>query len=816
MEDKDEYLIDFTKINDNICSIHERPKNYDKYCSTCQKDICNLCEGHYNHKLIDYNSIKPSQEDIQITIEKLNKMNSIDTVFFSNTIRLLKNIKDEYMKKIDQINKAIFDIKRTEEKFKAQLSYNKNIILSFNENKINYYVLKRLINLKFVIDINNYKKKWNPNNFRITENNERKNKDIRKFRSLNCHVPIFSKLLDNDGFTNMWISEKYCKNWGLKEGIREFIQNQFDGIISIIESKENLYVSKVGNKENIDNIKLFINFDFINKKDKKKYGEIRYDKENNILKISNNGLLWLGDFLLGGAKDEKNNSDLIGTFGEGMKLAILALCRLNKNVTIISSNTKYNFVVREDKLFLKDNQPQRCLHFKQEKIENNSLDNISVIINNIDKNEWGNNIIDFLWLLGNETQIYTSFDKNNKELGQILDGEYLKGKIYVKGIFVENIKFNYNKKITSSLGFNVDIQLDRDRNCIPDRWYLQSLISDIISSFCNNNIQFLMQKENQKEITNENTIEKEEKIKMEGESQPDNENKKERKNKIKRPMSSCKIIKVSNSPSKEINKLRLSESKMNNQISREIFPERDIIIAQTIFIIPNCNGIIGNKKDNIAGIENIFLNIIDCLNKNLGLIDSEKLANSLTQDVIEYIWTIYYLDKDKNQYPVSNGNYIINFLEGKNLPKEFYPFFEVSHSLMDILEKSKNYISIEDKFSIYVQNVITVEPIGEYKTALTEVFSKVTNIVSSFDGKNVLFKKFEKGDAKFCYIDQKLKVINFSALKLEEPINNEWKFWIFMIILKFLNVKIEEYYKLINNVFETKRRNPFDDIGAVV
>ena len=44
-----------------------------------------MCEGHYNHKLIDYNSIKPSQEDIQITIENLNKMNSIDTVFFSTS-----------------------------------------------------------------------------------------------------------------------------------------------------------------------------------------------------------------------------------------------------------------------------------------------------------------------------------------------------------------------------------------------------------------------------------------------------------------------------------------------------------------------------------------------------------------------------------------------------------------------------------------------------------------------------------------------------------------------------------------------------------
>ena len=62
---------------------------------------------------------------------------------------------------------------------------------------------------------------------------------------------------------------------------------------------------------------VFVNFDFVSEKDKKKYGEIRYDKENNILTISNNGLLWLGDFLLGCTKDEKNNSDLIGTLEKG-------------------------------------------------------------------------------------------------------------------------------------------------------------------------------------------------------------------------------------------------------------------------------------------------------------------------------------------------------------------------------------------------------------------------------------------------------------------------------------------------------------------
>ena len=57
----------------------------------------------------------------------------------------------------------------------------------------------------------------------------------------------------------------------------------------------------------------------MNKVNNKIHGHIRYDYNKNTLTISNEGLLWLGDFLLGGSKDEDNNSDLIGTFGEGMK-----------------------------------------------------------------------------------------------------------------------------------------------------------------------------------------------------------------------------------------------------------------------------------------------------------------------------------------------------------------------------------------------------------------------------------------------------------------------------------------------------------------
>ena len=69
-----------------------------------------------------------------------------------------------------------------------------------------------------------------------------------------------------------------------------------------------------------------------------------------------------------------------------------------------------------------------------------------------------------------------------------------------------------------------------------------------------------------------------------------------------------------------------------------------------------------------------------------------------------------------------------------------------------------------------------------------------------------IFKNFEKEDKNFCYYESHQNIINFSALKLQEPTNNEQKFWIFVKILKFLDNKIEENYILVNNAFESNRR----------
>ena len=47
---------------------------------------------------------------------------------------------------------------------------------------------------------------------------------------------------------NMWVSENYVSHWGFKEGIREFIQNQYDGMIIKIGDKNDLNVEKMKKK----------------------------------------------------------------------------------------------------------------------------------------------------------------------------------------------------------------------------------------------------------------------------------------------------------------------------------------------------------------------------------------------------------------------------------------------------------------------------------------------------------------------------------------------------------------------------------------
>ena len=302
-----------------------------------------------------------------------------------------KEIKEKKLY-INELNTIINDVyeklQKYNQQFESHLKFNKTILSYYVDNKKNYYILKNLKYLDFTTEAEYLKNIKNNDNFKqidkIVEilnngnhftftstgnlrNNDNNTKDesiidianslnnllfekeqiiIEKeneIKKLNEQILLLNSnsnfhnfgnskenRIPNSEEINMWISEKYCKNWGLREAIREFIQNQYDGVIDKVKTKNNLEVLKIGRKCSINGREKYLDYDLVTKEDNKKFGEIRYDKNKNILNISNEGELSLADFLLGGSKEEQNNSDLIGVFGEGMKLAILALCRLKK------------------------------------------------------------------------------------------------------------------------------------------------------------------------------------------------------------------------------------------------------------------------------------------------------------------------------------------------------------------------------------------------------------------------------------------------------------------------------------------------------
>jgi hypothetical protein len=524
---------------------------------------------------------------------------------------------------------------------------------------------------------------------------------------------------------NMWISEKYCKNWGLREAIREFIQNQYDGVITKIESKKNLKIVKIGNEYTINGINHHLEYDFMKKDEDKIYGKIRYNFKNKELSISNEGEILLADFLLGGSKEELSNPDIIGVFGKGMKLAVLALCRLEKNVTIISSEKLYSFRIKEDFNFIKNNQPQKCLHCRIGKNNNSNMKGkVNVIIENISKNEWGNEIKNFLWLLGKDIEIYTSLDENKKEIGQIIYEDYLKSKIYVKGIYIQEIEEVKNQNDKENIpGFNTNLKLDRDRNCIQSQSELKTIVAKIISGTFNKNIDYLR------------------------------------------------------------------ENQLNTGIA----------FIRTEYGFEKSNG----KGSGIikSGLSKLTNNLIYCLQNQKDIIDYWEVGDNLSKESIEIIWNEFDLKpENKNKQPTNKSKDVEKFISNKKLPKDFYPYYEVSYHLMYVLEKCKLYKTIEDKFKEYALNATDVKPNKEYQIALNDVYSKIKKIDENFNENNVRFKQFNEIDEDLCFKEN--KHIYFSSIKLNQKLNEEWKFWFFIKILTVLDKKIEKSYSLFNEVFK--------------
>jgi hypothetical protein len=190
---------------------------------------------------------------------------------------------------------------------------------------------------------------------------------------------------------NTFISKSYISDWEIKDAIREVLQNQYDGINYQI-SKSNVKIIPKGN----DRLNAF-EFEFRHMETNELYGEINYNENFKELEIWNKGSIETADLLLGCQKNEleKTKTEIIGRFGEGLKLAALTFLKNNIDYRILTTEEEWIFKIEKDPKFKRKNEPQECLFLYRRDIIGE--DKIFVYISGIEKKTWIEQIDNFLW-----------------------------------------------------------------------------------------------------------------------------------------------------------------------------------------------------------------------------------------------------------------------------------------------------------------------------------------------------------------------------------------------------------------------------------
>lgn len=210
------------------------------------------------------------------------------------------------------------------------------------------------------------------------------------------------------------LSPNYVCNWGIKEAIRELLQNAIDG-------------EHCGHKKSID-----------------------YNEESKTLHIINEDTKLPKSSLVLGCSSKEDIDGMIGKFGEGYKLALIVLLRKGFIVDIMNADEHWSpkFVVSE-----KFGTQVLTIDVSKDDVTNIDL---CFTITGIDK-ELYNELLTYFPCIDDEYGDVVSSDN-----GYILLNPKFKGKMYVEGLYIQsdnNFKYGYN--------FNSDVvDLDRDRKAI--------------------------------------------------------------------------------------------------------------------------------------------------------------------------------------------------------------------------------------------------------------------------------------------------------------------------------------------------------------
>jgi len=220
------------------------------------------------------------------------------------------------------------------------------------------------------------------------------------------------------------INVKYLPSWGAWEGIRELVQNGKD---AETEFSAPLKVTHL----------------------------------NGTLRIENEGAELTREALLFGTSSKTDRSDMIGKFGEGLKLGILALVRAGHNVKIRTGDQVWTAYIARSERYDADVLCFDCVGGRENKKR------VRVEVDSVSALEWERLKDRFRFLA--KVKANTVVDT---ERGSLLLDEALKGQVFVKGIYVQT-----DSRLNAGYDFRY-CDVDRDRKMISS-WDLRYECSQI-------------------------------------------------------------------------------------------------------------------------------------------------------------------------------------------------------------------------------------------------------------------------------------------------------------------------------------------------
>jgi hypothetical protein len=230
--------------------------------------------------------------------------------------------------------------------------------------------------------------------------------------------------------------------WHLREAAREIISNAIDG-----EER--------------------------NKAEGRGKMTVAYSKRKKVLTVTNSGVKVPTKALLMGTSESRESADCIGTFGEGLPMALLVLARKGLPVVIYNGDEKWEPSIQKSSTF--SGEPVLVIKTRQmikdrgafvvemHDIEPEEADELQAMFLRLDP--------DF------DSEQVAKKNPWDREL-VLLQPEY-KGKVYNKGVFVlerDDLLF----------GYNIDTELNRDRHMISE-WKLQDQLGTVLTGAVRHN-----------------------------------------------------------------------------------------------------------------------------------------------------------------------------------------------------------------------------------------------------------------------------------------------------------------------------------------